>query len=138
MTSFEAVNELLSRSQTIAVIGISDKPARSSYGVAEYLCRHYEVIPVNPALTEWQGRKCYASLLDIPRETKIDIVDIFRRSEFVPEVVDEAIQIGAKAVWMQLGVIHEEAKKKAEAHGLTVVMDLCIAVEDSRWRNSQK
>jgi predicted CoA-binding protein len=119
---------ILKSSRTIAVVGLSSNPMRPSNGVAAYLKRAgYRIIPVNPKETEVLGEKCYARLEDI-RE-KIDIVDIFRRPEYVPEVVDSAIRIGAKAVWMQEGVIHEAAAGRARQAGLEVVMDRCILKE---------
>ncbi len=122
------VEHLLKNAKTVAVVGISDNPARPSHEIAVYLERHgYAVIPVNPLLTEWKGKTCYPDLLSVPE--KIDIVDIFRKSEFVPEIVDQAIRVNAGAVWMQFGVVHEEAAKKAAAAGLFVVMDECIKIE---------
>src|SRR6202162_5565422 len=107
----------LPKSRVIAVVGLSCKKFRPSYGVAEYMQREgYRIIPVNPNETEVLGEKAYASLEDIPEH--IDIVDIFRRSEFVPPVVDDAIRMGASAVWMQEGVVHEEAAEKRRAAGL--------------------
>ena len=123
-----AITTLLSSARTIAVVGLSSKSHRPSYGVAQYLqSAGYRVIPVNPNESEVLGEKCYARLEDIP--VKVDIVDIFRRSELVPEVVESAIQIGARAVWMQEGVVNESAAERARRAGLFVVMDLCIAVE---------
>jgi len=119
---------MLKSARTIAVVGLSSKRYRPSYGVAAYLqSAGYRIIPVNPNEREVLGEKCYARLEDIPE--KIDIVDIFRRSELVPEVVESAIRIGAKAVWMQEGVVHEEAARQAREAGLEVVMDLCILKE---------
>jgi predicted CoA-binding protein len=127
------IEEILRNSKTIAVVGLSDKPERPSYDVASYLLEQgYRIIPVNPNITEWKGIKAYGSLLEI--KEKVDIVDIFRRSEFVPQVVDEAIEIGAKTVWMQLGVIHEEAAEKARAAGLDVVMDRCTKIEHAKLK----
>ncbi len=127
-TNDETIATLLREAKTIAVVGLSSKPQRSSYGIAQYLQRHgYRVIPVNPAETEVLGEKSYASLKDIPEH--VDIVDVFRRSEFVPDIADEAIEIGAGTLWLQQGVIHEEAARKARAAGLIVVMDQCIAVD---------
>lgn len=124
----DPLSEILKSSRTIAVVGISSRKFRPSYGVAEYLqTAGYRVIPVNPAETEVLGEKCYARLEDIPE--RVDIVDIFRRSEFVPEIVDAAIRIGARAVWMQEGVIHAEAAEKARRAGLLVVMNTCILKE---------
>jgi predicted CoA-binding protein len=127
------IREILESARTIAVVGLSDRPERDSYRVAEYLQEQgYAIIPVNPNLHEWKGIKAYTSLSDVP--DKVDIVDIFRRSEHVPGIVQEAIRIGAKAVWMQLGVVHEGAAEKARAAGLGVVMDRCIKIEHSALR----
>jgi uncharacterized protein len=126
-----SIADVLGSSRTIAVVGLSAKRWRPSYGVAEYMQRAgYRIIPVNPAETEVLGQKAYPTLDDVP--DPIDIVDIFRRSEFVPEIVEAAIRKGAKAVWMQEGVIHEEAARKAEAAGLMVVMDRCILKDHRR------
>jgi predicted CoA-binding protein len=120
--------EILAGAKVIAVVGLSDKPDRDSYGVAAYLQRAgYRIVPVNPGVREVLGETSYPDLRDIPFD--VDIVDIFRKPEAVPEIVDAAIEIGAKAVWMQLGVVHEAAAAKARAAGLQVVMDRCIAVE---------
>lgn len=122
------IRNLLARAKVIAVVGLSDRPERDSHGVARYLQRAgYRVIPVNPQVAEVLGEKSYANLREVPG--RVDIVDIFRRPEFVPEIVEAAIEIGAKAVWMQLGVVHEEAAARARAAGLDVVMDRCIAIE---------
>ena len=119
------IAELLRTSRTIAVVGLSNRKTRASHGVSEYM-QHagYRIIPVNPNETEVLGEKAYPSLQDVP--VKVDIVDIFRRSEFVPPIVEEAIRIGATAVWMQEGVVHEEAAARARSAGLFVVMDRCI------------
>jgi len=123
-----SITELLASAKTIAVVGLSAKPYRASYGVTETLqSAGYRIFPVNPNETEVLGEKCYARLEDIPE--KIDIVDIFRRSEFVPEIVDAAIRIGAGAIWMQEGVEDEPSAARARRAGLFVVMDLCIAKE---------
>ena len=122
------IPELLKNSRNIAVVGLSSNPARPSNGVAEYLKRvGYHIIPVNPNEAEVLGEKCYPRLEDIPEQ--IDMVDIFRRSEFVPEIVESAIRVGAKSVWMQEGVIHEAAAKRARQAGLDVVMDRCTLKE---------
>jgi predicted CoA-binding protein len=127
------IGEILRSTKTIAVVGLSDKPERDSYRVASYLLEHgYEIIPVNPKIKEWKGIRAYASLSDV--EEQVDIVDIFRRSEYVPGIVDEAIGIGAKTVWMQLGVIHEGAAEKAREAGLNVVMDRCAKVEHAKLK----
>lgn len=124
----DPVSEILKVSRTIAVVGISSRKFRPSYGVAEYLqSAGYRIIPVNPAETEVLGEKCYARLEDVPE--RVDIVDIFRRSEFVPEIVESAIRIGARAAWMQEGVVHPEAAESARRAGLLAVMDTCILKE---------
>ncbi|MFZ3384581.1 MAG: CoA-binding protein [Candidatus Methanoperedens sp.] len=120
--------------KTIAVVGISDDPTRPSNFVARFLKEHgYKIIPVNPKLAEWEGEKCYPDLLSIP--VKVDIVDIFRRSEAIPPIVDEAISIKAKAVWMQEGIINEEAAAKARKAGIEVVMDKCMKKEFVKFKS---
>ncbi len=127
------IPELLRTARTIAVVGLSNKRYRPSYGVSQYMqSAGYRIIPVNPEETEVLGEKCYARLEDVPEQ--IDIVNIFRRPEFVAEVVDAAIRIGAGAVWMQEGVVHEAAAEKARGAGLMVVMDLCILKEHRKLR----
>ncbi len=127
------IAEMLKSSRTIAVVGLSGQRMRPSYGVAEYMQREgYKIIPVNPRESEVLGEKCYARLEDVPE--RIDIVDVFRRSEFVPEIVNSAIAVGAKALWLQEGVIHEAAAEKARQAGLSVVMDRCILKEHARLR----
>jgi hypothetical protein len=122
------IPELLRTARIIAVVGLSSDEMRPSYGVASYMQRTgYRIIPVNPNETEVLGEKAYARLEDVPE--KIDIVDVFRRSVFVRGVVDSAIRVGAKAVWMQEGVIDESAAEVARAAGLEVVMDRCILKE---------
>ena len=129
----EEIKNVLSRCKTIAVVGISPKEDRPSYTVASYLkSKGYRIIPVRPDGETILGEKVYHSLQEIPREVNIDIVDIFRRSEDVPPVVEEAIHRGAKVVWMQEGVIHPEAGASAERAGLQVVMDRCIKKEHQR------
>jgi predicted CoA-binding protein len=130
----KSIAELLASAKTIAVVGLSSKRHRASFGVAQYLqSSGYRIIPVNPNETEVLGEKCYALLESIPE--KIDIVDIFRRSELVPEVVDSAIRIGARAVWMQEGVEDGPSAERARHAGLFVVMDLCIAKELHKLRS---
>jgi hypothetical protein len=125
------IADILAAAHTIAVVGLSARRFRPSYGVAEYMQRAgYRIIPVNPTVTEVLGEKCYPSLDAVPEP--IDIVDIFRRSEHVPEIVEAAIRKGAKTIWMQEGVVHEEAARRAEAAGLTVVMDRCILKDHRR------
>ena len=120
--------ELLNSSRTIAVVGLSSRRFRPSYGVAQYMQEQgYRIIPVNPQEAEVLGERAFASLDDV--KEKVDVVNIFRRSEHVPEIVDAAIRIGARSVWMQEGVVHNEAAAKARAAGLEVVMDRCILKE---------
>ncbi len=127
----DPVTEILKTSRTIAVVGLSNRKFRPSYGVADYLKSvGYRIIPVNPLETEVLGEKCYARLEDIPE--KVDIVNIFRRSEFVPDIVDSAIRINVRAVWMQEGVIHHEAADRARRAGLFVTMNACILKEHVR------
>jgi predicted CoA-binding protein len=120
--------DLLKRAKTIAVVGLSSNPLRPSHGVSAYMQSHgYRIIPVNPNLEECLGEKAYPSLPKVP--DKIDIVNIFRRSEFVEEIVEQAIQLKVPAVWMQEEVIHEKAAEKARRAGIFVVMDRCILQE---------
>ena len=129
----QEIKEVLRSSKTIAVIGISSKEDRPSYGVASYLkSKGYRIIPVRPDGDKILGEKVYHSLTEIPREIEIDVVDIFRKSEDVPPVVEEAIHRGAKVVWMQEGIINQEACTKAEKAGLKVVMDRCTKKEHQR------
>jgi len=124
----DPIAELLKRANTIAVVGLSNDPLRPSHGVSAYMqSQGYRIIPVNPKIKSSLGEKAYASLLDVPE--KIDIVDIFRRPQFVEEVVDQAIQLKVPAIWMQENVIHEKAAEKARRNGIFVVMDRCILVE---------
>jgi len=128
LTQSDPIAELLRHSKTIAVVGISNNPMRPSYGVSAYMQSHgYRIIPVNPEIKECLGEKAYASLLDVPE--KIDIVNIFRRPEYVEAVVNQAILLKIPAIWMQEEVIHEKAAEKARNAGLFVVMDRCILKE---------
>ena len=125
------IPDLLRNARTIAVVGLSNKPMRASHGVSQYMQdAGYRIIPVNPHEREVLGEKAYARLEDVPEH--IDIVDVFRRSEYVPAIVEAAIRVGAGAVWMQEGVVHEAAAAQAQAAGLTVVMDRCILKEHRR------
>lgn len=125
------IPEALRTSRTIAVVGLSGKRFRPSYGVAEYMQKAgYRIVPVNPHESQILGEQCYPDLDSVPGP--VDIVDIFRRSEFVPEIVEAAIRKGAKVIWMQEGVIHDGAARRAEAAGLTVVMDRCILKDHRR------
>ncbi|HEX3375332.1 MAG TPA: CoA-binding protein [Candidatus Acidoferrales bacterium] len=132
----ESVSEVLSSAKNIAVVGLSSNPYRSSFGVSESLqSSGYRVIPVNPNEKEVLGEKAYARLEDVPE--KIDIVDIFRRSEHVSDIVDSAIRIGARAIWMQEGVEDAAAAERARRAGIFVVMDRCIA-KDIYYRHKKK
>lgn len=136
IVSDEEVDEILEKSRTVAVVGISNKEDRPSFQVAKYLKEHgYKIIPVNPRLEEILGEKAYRSLKDIPEP--IDVVDIFRRPEAIPPVVDEAIDAGAKVVWMQLGLAHNESACRAEEKGLKAVQNKCMKIEHSRWTKSK-
>lgn len=131
MPEQEYINDLLRSSRVIAVVGLSGNKRRPSYGVSEYMQRAgYRIIPVNPHETAVLGEQAYPDLDAVPE--KIDIVNIFRRSEFVAPIVDAAIRIGAKAIWMQEGVVHEDGAAKARAAGLGVIMDRCILKEHQR------
>jgi len=128
LTQSDPIAELLKRARTIAVVGLSCNPLRPSYGVSAYMQIHgYRIIPINPQIEECLGEKAYTSLVEVPES--IDIVNIFRRPEFVEEIVDHAIQLKVPAIWMQEGVIHEKAAEKARLAGILVVMDRCILKE---------
>jgi predicted CoA-binding protein len=125
------IADILGAARTIAVVGLSARLSRPSHGVAEYLQRAgYRIIPVNPNIAEVLGEKSYASLDAVPEP--VDIVDIFRRPEHVPAIVEAAIRKGAKTIWMQEGVVHENAARRAESAGLAVVMDRCILKDHRR------
>lgn len=124
--ALDEARQILATSKTIAVVGLSNNPERPSHEVASYLKDEgYRIIPVNPRISETLGLKAYPSLRDVPEP--VDVVQIFRRPEHVPPIVDDAIAIGAKVVWMQLGIVHEEAAARARAAGLRVVMNTCMA-----------
>ena len=128
-----AGENLLRNARTIAVVGLSSSRWRPSYGVSEYMqAVGYRIIPVNPHESEVLGEKAFATLDEVP--CAVDIVNIFRQPQFVPEIVDAAIRIGAKGVWMQEGVIHEEAARRAEEAGLAVIMDRCILKDHRRLK----
>jgi len=119
------VQRILTTSKTLAIVGLSNKPHRDSHEIAAYLQQQgYRIIPVNPRIDQALGEKAYPSLRDIPE--RVDVVQIFRKSEDVPPIVDDAIAIGAKVIWMQSGIVNEEAAARAETAGLTVVMDACM------------
>jgi predicted CoA-binding protein len=129
--SDQQIKDLLQKAHTIAVVGLSSIRFRASYGVSQYMqSAGYRIVPVNPNEKEVLGEKSYARLEDIPE--KIDLVDVFRRPEFVPEIVDAAIRVGARAIWMQEGVVNEAAAQRARDAGLFVVMDSCILKEHRR------
>ena len=131
--SADPIFDILTKYKTIAVVGLSSNPARPSYGVTEYMqSAGYHIIPVNPNETDVLGEPSYASLEEVPQ--KIEIVDVFRRPEEVPSVVDAAIRAGAKVIWLQLGIANEAAAEKARTAGITVVMDACILVEHKKRR----
>jgi len=126
--------KLLRETKTIAVVGLSPNPSRPSHQVASYLQeRGYRIVPVNPNCKTVLGEKAFSSLLEIPKEIKIDLVNIFRRSDAVPPIVDQAIQIGARGIWMQEGVIHSAAAKMGNEAGLWVVMDRCLMIEHNQY-----
>jgi uncharacterized protein len=128
MMQTDPVRELLARVKTIAVVGLSDSPMRPSHGVSAYLqAQGYRIIPVNPQITEALGEKSYRSLLEVPE--KIDVVDVFRRPEFVDEIVEQAIRLKIPAIWLQEDVINERAAERARKAGMFVVMDRCILKE---------
>jgi uncharacterized protein len=133
----ETLRQAMLGARNIAVVGLSDNPARPSHGVARYLqSQGYRIIPVNPNIREVLGERAYPDLISVP--DAIDMVDIFRRSEHVAAVVDEAITKGVSTIWMQLGVIDEQAARRAEEAGITVVMDRCLAVEHRRLIGQQQ
>lgn len=127
------LRSILDEARTIAVVGLSSKPERDSYGVSRYLQRRgYRVVPVNPNETEVLGEKAYPLLLDVPADAAVDIVDVFRKAEETPSVADQAVRAGAKVLWLQEGIVNDEARRIAEDGGLTVVMGLCIRTTRER------
>lgn len=127
LTANEDLRRILDNARTIAIVGLSDQPERSSHGIGEFLLgRGYDVIPVNPNITEFHGIPAVGALDEI--EEKIDIVDVFRRAELTPDIAREAVAVGAGALWLQLGIVNDEAMDIAEAGGLETVQDTCIAV----------
>jgi predicted CoA-binding protein len=143
LTEAETVRQILQTCRTVAVVGLSPKPHRDSYGIARYMqAQGWRIVPVNPNAREALGEPAYASLTEAAQALaaqgqKIDLVNCFRNSEDIPPIVDEAIAIGAKAVWMQFGIEHETAADKARAAGLLVVEDRCLKVDHAaaRWRD---
>lgn len=131
--SDDVIRRILDTTRTIAVVGLSSKPDRPSHDVAAYLQRAgYRIVPVNPRETEVLGEPAYATLRDIPADLPIDLVDVFRRAEETPEVAREAVAIGARTLWLQLGIANDEARAIAEDAGLTVIMDRCLKVDHRR------
>lgn len=131
----DKIPEILDKSKNIAVVGISEKKERDSYGVSEYLkSKGFNIIPINPGLKEWNGIKAYPDLLSMPKDIKIDIVDIFRKSDAVLPIVREAIELKPSTVWMQEGVINDEAASLAKENGINVVMDRCIMKEHRKLK----
>lgn len=127
------LRSILGDARTIAVVGLSSNPFKDSFEVAEYLqAKGYRIIPVNPNETEVLGEKAYPSLLDVPPEIEIDVVDVFRRAEHTPEIAEQAVRRGAKVLWLQSGIVNEEARRIAEGGGLTVVMGVCIRTTSRR------
>jgi predicted CoA-binding protein len=134
-TSADPIFDILTKYKTIAVVGLSSNPARPSYGVTEYIQSvGYQIIPVNPNETDVLGEPSYAALDEVPQ--KVEIVNIFRRPAEVPPVVDAAIRVNAKVIWMQLGILNQAAAEKARAAGLTVIMDACLLIEHKKRRQS--
>jgi uncharacterized protein len=126
------IQRVLHTAKTIAIVGLSNNPLRASYFVGYYLKRHgYQVIPVNPRETEILGQTCYPSLRDVPEH--VDIVNVFRAPDALPDIAREAVEIGADALWCQFGVINEEGAQIAEDGGVTVIMDRCLKVEHARY-----
>lgn len=132
-----ALTLLLTQAKTIAIVGASSNPDKASHGIMQKL-QHagYKVVPVNPRETEILGERSYPSLLDVP--DRIDIVDVFRRAEDTPSIADDAVKIGAKALWLQTGIVSEDAASRAEAGGLTVMMDACIGATHAMLRIPRK
>lgn len=130
----DQVLEMLKKAKTIAVVGLTDDTSRPSYGVSEYMqSRGYRIVPINPQVSEVLGQKAYPSLTDAAREEEIDIVDVFRRPDAVPGIVDEVLALGLPALWLQETVVHEDAAEKARKGGVVVVMDKCILKEHRRF-----
>jgi uncharacterized protein len=128
--SEDVIADILKKHETIAVVGLSANPRRPSFSVTQYMrSAGYNIIPVNPNETEVLGEKCYPRLEDVPKPRHIEIVDIFRRSEYIPAIVDSAITVGAKVIWMQQGIENQTAAAKASAAGLIVVENACIFIE---------
>ena len=133
LTEAQTITQLVAKPLTVAVVGLSPKPHRDSFGVAQYMQAHgWRIVPINPNASEILGEKAYATLTEAAEHTRIDLVNVFRNSADVPPVVDEAMAIGAPALWLQLGITHEVAAAKARAAGLAVVQNKCLKVEHAR------
>ena len=127
------LRSILGDAETIAVVGLSSNPFRDSFEVAEYLqSRGYRIIPVNPNETEVLGETAYPSLLDVPKDVRIDVVDVFRRASEAPPIAEQAVRVGAKVLWLQDGIVNEDARRIAEDAGLTVIMGVCIRTTNRR------
>jgi predicted CoA-binding protein len=132
----EHILEILDRYRTVAVVGISDKPDRDSYRVAEYLKQSgYNILPVNPALDQWLGIKAYRDLSSIPEDVRVEIVDVFRKPDAALQVVEEALKLKPAVVWLQEGVVNQEAAELAKSHGIQVVMDRCMMKEHRKYHS---
>jgi len=135
----DQIDALLKTARTIGVVGLSDKSWRPSYDVASYMRSvGYIIVPINPRIHQVFGLKAYPDLMAAAREHPIDIVNVFRKAEYVPEILEQALAIQATALWLQLGIIHREAARQAHAAGLIVVMDRCMKVEHRRWQESEE
>ncbi len=135
----DEIDRILSESRTVAMVGLSNNPERDSYLVAAYLkAAGFRIVPVNPSVDEVLGERAYPDLAAIPAEIAIDVVDVFRKPELVPEIVEQAIARGVKTVWLQRGIVHNAAADAARSAGLAVVMDRCIKVEHARFAASRQ
>ncbi len=133
MNEKELIRKVLDEEKTIAVVGISEKPDRDSYKVAKYLIENgYKVIPINPSIEEWSGIKSYKTVSEAGKENHIDVVDIFRKSEAVPDIIRDSLSVKPKTIWMQIGVKSDQGKKIAEENGIKVIMDRCMMEEHKR------
>lgn len=134
-----SIERCLSECKTIAVVGLSPKSHRDSYRVTKYMqSQGYRIVPVNPNASEVLGERCYATLSEAAQHERIDMVNCFRNAEDIPPIAQEAVNIGAKALWLQLGIAHDEACAQAEKAGLTVVQDKCLMVEHAHWLRLNK
>ena len=139
MPSDPELRSILGDARTIAVVGLSSNPERPSYEIAEYLqSKGYRIVPVNPRETEVLGERSYPTLADIPEEIDIDVVDVFRRAEHTPEIAQAAVARGAKVLWLQEGILNDDARRIGEAGGLSVVMGVCMRQESRRLEGSER